>query len=145
MVRAQNLSTLHASRLTSGSSGNFSASHSNSLVIRVFPQHCPEAPKCSKHFNAFTRLYRFVLSYLASGCFILLASGATYGALAANQLLGLNGKTAGYAVTGLTTSVLVPVLNVIHYQACLHFRTSSAECLTVRFMTQNVSENVRSL
>ena len=57
-----------------------------------------------------------MLSYLASGCFILLASGATYGALAANQLLGLNGKTAGYAVTGLTTSVLVPVLNVIHYQ-----------------------------
>ena len=145
MVRAINPSTLHALRLTSGSSGNFSASHSNSLVTRVFPQHCPEAPKCSKHFTAFTRLYRFVLSYLASGCFILLASGATYGALAANQLLGLNGKTAGYAVTGLTTSVLVPVLNVIHYQACLHFRTSSAECLTVRFMTQNVSENVRSL
>lgn len=71
------------------------------------------------YLSDFVQLYRFVLSYLASGCFILLASGATYGALAANQLLGLNGKTAGYAVTGLTTSVLVPVLNVIHYQVVI--------------------------
>ena len=56
------------------------------------------------------------MSYLASGAFILLASGATYGALAANKLLGLSGTTAGYAVTGFTTSVLVPLLNTIHYQ-----------------------------
>lgn len=66
--------------------------------------------------TSWLRLYRFVLSYLASGCFILLATGATYGALAANDFLGLKGKTAGYAVTGLTTSVLVPLLNVVHYQ-----------------------------
>lgn len=71
------------------------------------------------YLSDFVQFYRFMLSYLASGCFILLASGATYGALAANQLLGLNGKSAGYAVTGLTTSVLVPVLNVIHYQVVI--------------------------
>lgn len=65
------------------------------------------------------RLYRFLISYFASASFIALASGATYGALAANRLLGLSGTTGGYAVTGLTTSVLVPLLNVVHYQVVI--------------------------
>ncbi|CAK9074745.1 unnamed protein product [Durusdinium trenchii] len=68
------------------------------------------------YLSDWVQLYRFLVSYLASGAFILLASGATYGALAANKLLGLSGTTAGYAVTGFTTSVLVPLLNTIHYQ-----------------------------
>lgn len=69
------------------------------------------------------RLYRFLISYFASASFIALASGATYGALAANRLLGLSGTTGGYAVTGLTTSVLVPLLNVVHYQVVIKTNT----------------------
>ncbi|OLP98561.1 Anoctamin-1 [Symbiodinium microadriaticum] len=63
----------------------------------------------------FAQLWRSLFAYAASGCFIVLACGATYGTLAANYVLGLSNSTLGYMVMGFTTSVFVPLLNTLHH------------------------------
>ncbi|CAJ1380795.1 unnamed protein product [Effrenium voratum] len=103
--------------------------HFDDRALKTDIMHFDEA--C--YLSDWLQIWRSLVSYLASGVFILFATTATFGALAARQALGLEGTTAGYAVTGLTSSVLVPLLNVVHYQVVIYtnnyqlFRDDSAK------------------
>ena len=69
--------------------------------------------------SKYAQLWRSLFAYLASGCLIVLAYGATYGTLAANYVLGLSNTMLGYMVMGFTTSVFVPLLNTLHHAVVL--------------------------